>query len=425
MATWDTYDLDKACEDASWSWITIGSPNVTPTQNLKNSGSLFNTLYGQSCYNAFRKGGIDFTKNWVDCTVRRYTAKLVAHVQANGPQAVTSGAFPTSWWYKIYVEARMWISINQAQKDMAVEGPTTPDKIALATQTRLITALPGSSTGPGRAPAPTPTLTQLLRTAAAPSLTQLTRTATPTTAPTLLQRLRTSASTARPIIVAPVPIPGVPSEPSPDVVTYPMDVQPQVSVSDLPSSIGAAREARTFEGVTYYALPEPAASAVLSFLVGMESELGSTVVEEKSVSDGTIYVRIKLGGAEKKAASTVQLATQHGLAIIVGDGPEATAEIWMTRDVVAASDITSHNLESAVVQAPSSGWQKPGELVIDGGMKEVAEVIGEKAKTGLLIGGVVVGVIALGGIAYYYSTRKPAPMRANKRRPRKPASRRY
>jgi len=426
MATWDTYDFDKACEDASWYWLTLGSPYVTPNQNKTNRESVFNVMVGQSCYNAFRKGGIAFAQNWAACAARRYAAKLTAFGKTSDP------AFPSAWMYEIHVEAQMWVAINQAQKDMAASGEAaTSDgsavsKIDLATQTRLITALPGTSTTEVRSSptTTTPTLTSLLRTAA-PTLTPQLRTAAAPTTPTLTQLLRTGASTATPIVLAPVPIPGVPPEPTwptepsiPPQSDEPMVTKPMTITPTTPPPSVDFRELRAWEGYSYYGAGAELAASVAMTLAEAAS-LGIAMVGS-GTRKGSPFITIKKTGSGTKEDidSFIANAQAQGNAVLLAKSnafpSEEAIDIINTRDIVLVSETTMSDPTSFVYKDPTAGWQKPGELVIDGGMKEVAEVIGEKAKTGLIIGGVVVGVLALGGIAYYYSTRKPATMRANK-----------
>lgn len=424
MATWDTYDFDKACEDASWYWITLGSPAITPNQNKSNTQSVFNQMVDQSCYNAFRKGGIAFAQNWVDCAAKRYAAKLSQFGKTSDP------AFPSAWMYEIHVKARMWIAINRAQKDMAASAapapePTTISKVSLATQARQITALPGQTTA--RQPAEPSDPFAAIRAAASMPVPITAPAPAPSTGTSFISRIAAMASAVKaptPIVVAPVPMPGVTPEPSwPEEEGAPTSDEPAVfkptgltttpSVSDLPSSVSGARVAKEWEGTTYYALPEPAAGALLGLFVAAGQKVGFAVIEEGTAGESS-YVVAKVVGSSSAPLALIQAANDRGLAVILEQAAGDATKLWVTNDVLTASQVTAQNPESAVVLEPRSGWVKRGDLAVPN-IQQAVEVIGEKAKTGLIIGGVVVGVLALGGIAYYFSTRKPAPMRANSR----------
>ena len=428
MATWDTYDFDKACEDASWYWITLGSPYITPNQNKSNAQSVFNQMVSQSGYYGFLKGGRDFAMNWADCAARRYELKLLAHGKLNDP------AFPSPFLYKTHVRAKVSLAVNQAMNDMAASAapapePTTPSKVALATQARQITALPGQTTA--RQPAEPSDPFAAIRAAASMAVPVTAPSPAPSTGTSFISRIASMASALKaptPIVVAPVPMPGVTPQPSwpeeegasapqPDapIVMSPTDLQTTLpSIADVPSSISGARVARQWEGVTYYALPDKAGPAVLALLLGVGQKRGFTLVEEGAVDDSA-FVVVKVGGTSTVVSTLMKAADDGGLAVVIEEAPNDATKIWVTRNVVLAGSVTSQNLESAVVREPSSGWMKPAASDLD----RAIDQLGDKAKTGLIIGGVVVGVLALGGLAYYYSTRRPAPMRANKRRARK------
>jgi len=429
MATWDTYDFDKACEDASWYWLTLGSPAITPEQNRQNRQSVFNQMVSQSGYNAFMKGGYDFAMNWAECAARRYASKLLQFGKANDP------AFPNAWMYGIHVKAQVTLAINQAKKDMAAsaapEPALTTSKVALATQTRQVTALPGQTAA--RQPAAPSDPFASIR--AASSMTVPITAPAPTTSvsPSFISRISSLVAGLRtpPIVVAPVPMPGVTPQPSwPEeegapqsdapVVFKPTDITPVPGAPPLPTV--DFRELRTWEGFSYYAAG-PEVAATFALMLSKADAAGVAIVDRQlGGSCGEFIVLAEGASAFGPPAAWVQQAQAEGYALLVEDASAAVGRealrLTKTRSIECVSGVTMASPMAFVLNEPSAGWQKPGSIDIPD-LKEVAEVIGEKAKTGLIIGGVVVGALALGGIAYYYSTRKPATMRANKRRTRK------
>lgn len=417
MATWDTYDFDKACEDASWYWLTLGSPAITPNQNKSNTQSVFNQMVDQSCYNAFMKGGIAFAQNWVDCAARRYAAKLSQFGKTSDP------AFPSAWMYEIHVKARMWIAINRAQKDMAASAapapePTTISKVSLATQARQITALPGQTTA--RQPAEPSDPFAAIRAAASMPVPITAPAPAPSTSTSFISRIASMAAglkTPTPIVVAPVPMPGVTPQPSwPEEEGAPQSDEPIVfKPTDITPVPGAPpltpvdfRELRTWEGFSYYVAGKEMV-AVLAELLAEAPKAGIGIIEQASSTCGEYVVLAKATGVSPSSVLPwMQQAQSEGFALLMEEvklGDDEGMRITKTRSIGCASNITMSSPKAFVYNEPSAGWLKPGDV-------EVVPGVAVKDKT-LLIGGVVVGVLALGGVAYYFSTRKPAPMRAN------------
>lgn len=170
-------------------------------------------------------------------------------------------------------------------------------------------------------------------------------------------------------------------------------------------AISSNRVAKSAEGVAYFGLSDADGKGLIGILALADKMMKLKQVEggehvgygEKSPFIGIEIV--KEGGMPTDLGALAESALNEGVGILVEQVGGESFRIYKTRNVLLAGEVTSRVPNSAVAIEPAKGWVKPSAF---------------DNKT-LVIGGVVVGVLALGGIAYFVSKRRPAPMRANSR----------